>query len=425
MQLKREIGLIGASLLVINGVIGAGIFALPAKMDNILGNASPIAFLVFGILLLSVVWSFSQLAAKFQNTGGPVVYTEKAFGSAVSFQTGWIYYLARAAALAANAHVLFKYAGFLLADATAYLNESFMVIVLCALLTFINLIGVKRAIRFLDGLTLLKLLPIVILIGFALSQIGSANLKMSPVAISDVGAAALLTLYAFIGFETVLVTSGETKEAKKNVPLALMSTVIATAILYALVQLSYVAFVNESNSDSTPLIALADTLLGPWGAWMIAMAAVFSIAANLLAAMISTSRLTFAMAESQALPKWFSHLHKKYSTPDHSIITLGVIACLLSLSGGFIWLAMVSVLSRLVVYFLCTLALLKLRSEQDWPLPSAIFKKLMWFALPYISIVVCIAAAFQSSYKAWLMLAAQVFIGFILYWLLSHRKLAN
>lgn len=248
---------------------------------------------------------------------------------------------------------------------------------------------------------------------------------MSPVAISDVGAAALLTLYAFIGFETVLVTSGETKEAKKNVPLALMSTVIATAILYALIQLSYVAFVNEASNDSAPLIALADTLLGSWGAWMIAMAAVFSIAANLLAAMISTSRLTFAMAESQALPKWFAHLHAKYSTPDHSIITLGVIACLLSLSGGFIWLAMVSVLSRLVVYFLCTLALLKLRSEEGWPRPSAIFKKLMWVALPYISIIVCIAAAFQSSYKAWLMLAAQVLIGFILYWLLSKRKIAN
>jgi len=110
--LTKGIGGIGAALLVLNGLIGAGIFALPAKMAAELGAFSPYIFLIFGALMLAIVWCFGQLAALYQETGGPVVYAQKGFGDAAAFQTGFIYYLARATAIAANMHVLLLYAGY-------------------------------------------------------------------------------------------------------------------------------------------------------------------------------------------------------------------------------------------------------------------------------------------------------------------------
>jgi len=88
--LTKGIGGIGAALLVLNGLIGAGIFALPAKMAAELGAFSPYIFLIFGTLMLAIVWCFGQLAALYQETGGPVVYAQKGFGDAAAFQTGFI-----------------------------------------------------------------------------------------------------------------------------------------------------------------------------------------------------------------------------------------------------------------------------------------------------------------------------------------------
>ena len=108
-QLKRDIGFFGAAFLVLNSVIGAGIFALPGKVAVSAGLYSPWLFLVVGLLFLTVVLTFAELASYYDRTGGPVLYATEAFGPLAGFSTGWLIYLARMTAFAANANVMAAY----------------------------------------------------------------------------------------------------------------------------------------------------------------------------------------------------------------------------------------------------------------------------------------------------------------------------
>ncbi len=422
MELKRNIGFWGASFLVLNGLIGAGIFALPAKMATALGAASPWIFLLFGALMLSVVWCFGQLAVKLQDTGGPTVYSEAAFGRFVSFQTGWLYYLARATAIAANMHVLLLYAGYLWPDLQSSIGQSVAIVVISGLLVWVNITGVKTAIRALDSITFLKLLPFVALIAVGLVNLPDTTETVSLPALDTIGAGALLTLYAFIGFETVVVTSGETRNPGKTIPRALMLTVIAIALFYFTVQYIYWHTLGAGEPDSAPLIALADTLFGPTGAVIMSLTAVFSVAGNLLANSISTSRLTFAMATEKTIPRIFAHIHPRYATPDVSIVLLGVFAAIMALSGGFVWLAIASVLARLLVYTLCIVALMKLQKQRGWLRNSAHLRQLLAWTVPFLAIATCVWSVTQSESNAWWFLIGECVAGGLLY--LLFRKIA-
>ena len=107
--LRRDIGFFGAAFLVLNAMIGAGIFALPGKVAVNAGLLSPWLFLVVGVLFLSIVLTFAELASYYDKTGGPVIYATDAFGSLAGFSTGWVIYLARMTAFAANATVMATY----------------------------------------------------------------------------------------------------------------------------------------------------------------------------------------------------------------------------------------------------------------------------------------------------------------------------
>lgn len=355
--LTRGIGGIGAALLVLNGLIGAGIFALPAKMAAELGAFSPYVFLIFGVLMLSIVWCFGQLAVFYQQTGGPVIYARKGFGDAAAFQTGFIYYLARATAIAANMHVLLLYAGYVWPELNSGIGKSIAIVMLTSALITVNIIGLKAAMRSLDAISLLKLLPFVAVIGVGYSQLdfsatASSTQQFVPT-LDTISAGALLTLYAFIGFETVVVTSGETSSPKRTIPKALMLTVSGIALFYFCVQWLYWHMIGPDKPDSAPLIALADMIFGKTGALVMTLTAVVSVAGNLLANMISTSRLTYSMAHQELIPgrlgENLGKVNQRFATPHVSIWILGVFAGILALSGSFVWLAISSVLARLVV----------------------------------------------------------------------------
>ena len=422
-MLTRSIGGLGAALLVLNGLIGAGIFALPAKMAGELGAFSPWIFLIFGALMLSIVWCFGQLAIHYQETGGPVIYAQKGFGDSAAFQTGFIYYLARATAIAANMHVLLLYAGYLWPELNTGAGKSVAIIVLTSLLIFVNIVGLKAAMRSLDTISVLKLLPFVVLIGAGYWQLDFTMVSFDTAmpALDTISTGALLTLYAFIGFETVVVTSGETNSPKKTIPRALMFTVSGIALFYFCVQWLYWHTVGPAKPDSAPLIALADIIFGKTGALIMTLTAVVSVAGNLLANMISTSRLTYSMAHQGLIPgklgkTWLGKVHNRFDTPYISVLILGIFAGLMALSGSFAWLAISSVLARLVVYAMCVVVLIK--AQRQLAHSQAVIAR----TVPFIALGVCAWALTQSSTSAWLFLMGELIVGALLYIALNRKK---
>lgn len=407
--LRREIGFTGSAVLAFNGIIGAGIFALPATLHVQFGAFSPFVFPLFALLILLVVLPFAKLAAMHAGSGGPVAYTAT-FGPAVSFQAGWLYYIARLAAMAANANVFATYAAALHPPMGGAIGRAVLIVGLIALVAWLNVVGVKRAIRALEGVTLLKALPVIGLAVFGLAVAG-ANLG-APGAVpplSEIEAAALVVLYAFVGFENSLVPAGETRDPERTIPRALVMTVVGTAALYFLVQLAYVAVMPAGIKPEAPLAAFAETLIGPAGFVILSLTAMASVAGNFLGSMTSTPRVTFALAEQGSLPRWFGAVDPRWHTPARSILFMAGLAAILALTGSFVWLAIVSTLARLFVYVLCIAALPGGLKRAGRPIGIAMG------LLMAGGLVVCVWAAAQSTANAWALLGGLLLLGLGLY----------
>jgi APA family basic amino acid/polyamine antiporter len=402
--LRRDIGFFGSAFLSFNGVVGGGIFALPGTLYDKFGAFSPFLFPLFGLLVLIVALPFSRVAARHPISGGPVVYAA-AFGPAAAFQAGWIYYVARATALAANMTLLVTYLATFFPSLATGVPRAIAIVAVVAALTGVNVVGVRKAVRLLDGLTLLKAAPLLIvaLIGLA---IGGGNLTLPATAppLTDLEAAALLILFAFVGFENSVVPAGETREPSRTIPRALITTILATAVLYFLVQLAYTAVMKPGETTSAPMIAFGATVLGPVGAFLLTATAVFSLLGNVSGGMTGTTRTTYAMGRDGLLPAWFGRVNERFATPANSIAFMGVLIALLALSGRFVWLAVVSTLARMFVYSISIASLAK--GERPSPF--------LWLLMA-CGIAVCVWAAAQSSWPSWRVLLILAVGGLILY----------
>ncbi|MFN3727308.1 MAG: APC family permease [Allosphingosinicella sp.] len=416
--LRRDIGFTGSAFLAFNGIVGAGIFALPATLHLQFGAFSPWLFPLFALLILLVVIPFAKLAALFAGSGGPVAYCA-CFGPAVSFQAGWLYYLARLTALAANANVFATYAAVLWPPLAGTVGRAGLILALVALVAWLNVIGVRRAIQTLNAVTVLKALPVI---GLALLGLAVAGANLTAPAalpsISGVEAAALVILYAFVGFENSLVPAGETRSPQRTIPRALVITIVATAALYFVVQLAYVAVMPAGAAPEAPLAAFAEVLIGPIGLVLLSVTAMLSVAGNFLGSMTSTPRVTFALAEAGSLPRWFGRIDLRSRTPANSVLFMAGLTALLALTGSFVWLAIVSTLSRLFVYALSIAALPAARRKAG--LRTGIGLSLLMAG----GLLVCAWAAAQSTGAAWALLGGLLLVGLVLY-ALARRQASS
>ena len=407
-RLERRIGTLGSGLLSFNGIVGAGIFALPATLHLQFGTFSPWLFPIFGLLILLVALPFASLAALFAKSGGPVAYTA-CFGRAASFQVGWVYYVARTTAYAANANVFASYAAALWPALDGPIGRAAVIVGLVSLVTWINVVGVRRAIRALDLVSLMKALPLVVLAAWALIASGGVELSDELPEFGAFEAAALITLYAFIGFENSVVPAGETVDPQRTIPRALITTIVATAGLYFLIQLAYVSVMPAGAAPEAPLAALAGLLIGPVGVVLLSLTAMASVGGNFLSTMTSTPRVTYALGADGLLPKWFERVSPQWHTPVNSILFMGVAGGALALTGSFVWLAVVSTLARLFVYGACISALPAARRAAGRATGESLL------ALIAGGLLVCLWAASQSELRSWLMLAGLLAGGTLLY----------
>jgi len=395
-RLERRIGIAGATLLSFNGVLGGAIFALPAALAADFGSFSPLLFPLVALFALPIIVPFARSAGSFPESGGPAEYG-RVFGRFAGFELGWVYYLARAAAFAANANVLTAYLARWWSPADQGLARAFILVLLCAVLAAINIAGLKRALAVLGGLTLLKALPLLvaalaaIILTFPLPAPG----PLPP--LSDLEAGALLVFYAFVGFENAVVPAGETKRPEQVLPRAIFVTIGTTTLLYFLVQLAFVSALPAGGTDDkAPLIDLGSWLAGPVGAGILTLAAVASLTGNLHGIMTSTSRVTYALGERGDLPEWFARVHPRFVTPANSIGFLAALAAVLAISGSFVWLAVVSTLARLIVYAATIAALPRAprRGPLGWPM----------IALGAAGIALCAWGMAQADADTWRML---------------------
>jgi amino acid transporter len=227
VSLNREIGQLGFAAIALNGVIGAGIFALPAVAAAKSGTFSPWLFLICAILIMTVVLSFARAASFFRDTGGPIQYAGMAFGPFAGFQTGWLVYIGRLSAIGANISLLVTYAGWFWEPLGSGLGHKLGVAFTFILLAVFNVIGVRQSMTVVFVFSALKLIPLFLLILLGLPHIQADIFLQADLPVSStLGETILILLYAFVGFESAVVPAGEARNPRKDIPRAITFTVL-------------------------------------------------------------------------------------------------------------------------------------------------------------------------------------------------------
>lgn len=375
--------------VAINGIIGAGIFGLPAEVFRLIGGWSVVAFIACALVVTLIILCFAEVASRFSGTGGPYLYAREAFGPLVGFEVGWLMWLARLTAFAANCNLLVKYLGYFWPDATTDAWRAVVITVVVAALTTVNIIGVRDAAVLSNLFTIGKLIPILLFVSVGLFFISPQNFSFetSP-GYGDFSRSVLLLVYAFTGFEMAVIPAGEVRDPRRNLPLALLTAIGVVAVLYILIQIVCIGTLPELATSERPLADAGSRFLGSAGAAVISAGVLISITGNLNVLILAGSRLPFAMSERGELPETVSATHSRFRTPYVAIAATAAVMLVLTLWSSFTSQVTISAIARLLAYAATCTALVILRRKPD--APPALFKTPAGIAVAGVALALAI-----------------------------------
>lgn len=412
---RRDMGMLGVFFIVINGLIGAGIFGLPEALHVAVGTFAPWLLLIGGILVMAIVICFAELTKLTDRSGGPQRYVGDAFGPYPGFIIGWTFFAARLISQGANVLVLVAYAAALWPAVGEGTAKIVLIVSVLGGLTIINVVGIRKVVAVLGAMTLFKLLPLLILMFIGIGAAAN-NGEVTLPQFSAVEGIALAALYAFVGFENATIPAGETKDPKRDMPRALMIGLGAVTMIYFGLQWAYSHSVIAGTGPDAPLTSLAGEYAGDIGAWLIAATIVMSVLANLTAGHTSASRMPPALADDGLLPAWFGKV-SRWGTPANSIIFFGMGAVLFSLWDDFLALAAVSTLARLLAYILSILALPTLRRRAGYPA----FNLIILITAP-IALALSLWLMTQTNVTQWQTLGGFALVGTLLFFIARRNN---
>jgi len=359
--------------ITINGIIGAGIFGLPSKVYSLIGTYSLIAFVACAFVVALIILCFAEVSSRFDETGGPYLYARAAFQPAVAFEIGWLTWLVRLTAFAANCNLLINYLSFFWAHATDLIWRATITVAIVTVLAVINLLGIRQAAIVSNVFTIGKLVPIMLFIAAGLFFITPSSYTLGPAPTTGAfSQSVLLLVYAFTGFEMATIPAGEIRNPQKSLPRALLIALLVVATLYIMIQVVCVGTLPGLAQSQKPLADAGSQFLGAAGGAIISAGAIISIIGNLNILLLSGSRLTFAMAEQKQLPAFVGAIHHRFFTPWVSILITAGLMLFLTLKSSFVTAVTISAIARLVTYGATSLALPVFRARRE--APKAMFR---------------------------------------------------
>lgn len=409
--------------MVLNGVIGAGIFGLPSKIFGLAGSASILAFVACAACVILVVMSFAEVASRFSGSGGPYLYAAAAYGPLTGFAVGWLVWVARVTSFSANCSLLPNYLDLLFPGAASGIARICILTVVVTALAILNIRGVRVAADASNVLAIGKLAPLAVFVIAGLFFVDPSRLASAAVpGYHSFSQAVMLLVYAFTGFEMAVIPAGEVRNPQRNLPVALLIGMATVVAFYVLIQVVCIGTLPGLAASNRPLGDAAKRFLGNGGAVMITVGIVISLAGNLNVLILAGSRVMYAMAEHDALPGVLADIDPRYRTPVVSVLATTAIMLALTLSGTFIYLATVSTVVRLAMYLVTCGALPVLRARKDAPLAQ--FQMPGGLAVAALAMAVCLWLLTNVSLREGRDAAIALSAGLAIYFLHRWRRLA-
>lgn len=400
--------------LVINSIIGAGIFGLPSRVFVLAGTYSLLAYVASAVVIVLIILCFAEVGSRFTATGGPYLYARVAFGPLMGFQVGWLMWISRIAAFAALCNLFIGYLGYFVPAVSGEAWRASVIVGVISVLTIANLVGVRVTAAVTNVLTVGKLIPLLVVAGIGLFFIDPQRFVFATLPESgSFSQAALLLVFAYMGFENAAIPTGEMRDPARHLPFALLTGVGVVVLVYVLIQTVCIGMVPGLAQSDRPLSDASLAFLGAPGASLIAAGALVSIGGTMNAVMFAAPRLLFAMAENRQLPHALASTHPRFHTPLVAILLTVIVILGVTLFSTFISALTVSVIIRLLAYSTTCAALPVLRRSSRVPQPA--------FVVPGGSLIAMVAvmlSAWLLSSSSWdevRVVTIAVGVGFLLY----------
>jgi basic amino acid/polyamine antiporter, APA family len=362
--LVRAIGRWSLVAVVVNSVIGSGVFGIPSSVAGLAGEWSPLAVLLAGACIFLIVLAFAEVGSRFDEAGGPYLYTRRGFGPGLAFHIGWLHAWTRFLSGAAVLNVLVNYLAALVPSAATPLGRVLVMGGTMAVVTAINVVGVRQAAWTVNVFTVAKLLPLV-----ALGLIGVVAFDADVAATQRVTEyrwtdAVLLLVFAYGGFESSIVAASESRDPKRDTAFALIVAMLAITAIYALVQLAVVGILPDAGKSTTPVSSAFSRVLGPAGGAVGAGAVILSVYGWLVGVALMNPRILFAMAERGELPASLARVHPRFRTPYIAVVVNSAIVLAAGLYSTFGQVAALAAVVRLGIYAVTCANVVALRRRE-------------------------------------------------------------
>ncbi|MFX0081261.1 MAG: APC family permease [Candidatus Hodarchaeota archaeon] len=414
-KLKRRVSLFALTIYGVGNVLGAGIYALIGEVVGKTGNISWLAFVLASITGALTGLSYAELSAMYPKSAAEFVYTEEAFKIRIlSFILGWIIIFSGILSAATVALAFGGYLADLINVPSIFIIISFGILLVIAL-SIINSLGIKTSTRTNIVFTLVEALGLIIIIILGFFGKSEPNYFVLPsgASIGAIFSAVALIFFAYIGFEDIANIAEEVKNPQKNIPKAIIYSIIITTVLYCFTAISVVSILPPSDlADSdAPLNEVATEVLGPGGGMVMSFIALFATANTVLIMLIVTSRMMYGMARDKALPEELSEISPEFRTPTTSVVLTMCFTIIPVLFGDISIVAHATVFGVLINFFLVNVSLIALRKKKpDFERPFEL--KPSYKGIPIIALlgsIICIALLFTFD---WLIILIQVIIIF-------------
>lgn len=420
---KALLGFWSVWALAVGTMIGSGILLLPTAL-------APYGMLSYGGWLLgaagaiALVLVFGRLATRTTRDGGPYVYVQEAFGDLAGFLMAWGYWIGFWGAIPVVAIAFVGYLGFFFpAIAHDSVAQALSALGLIGALTIINIRGLKEMSAAQIAMTVLKIVPLMVIVGAALVFGSARNLPVfnpsNAPFLPQLAAVTLITLWPFTGFEAAVTSAGSVRDPERTIPRALAAAILLVAAIYLSASFAVNLLVPPAQlAQSQAPFADAAHVLGPWGGYLVAAGALLATAGTLNGIIFTSGQMPMAVAEDGRAPAWLAKLNKG-GVPYWSVLlsaALGAALLFLNYSRGLIgaytFLLMMSTALGLIYYFFCALAEVR-HSLRSSPL---------WTAIAVFGCAYSLFALLGSGIEVTLWGGALMAAGVPLYFLFKPRK---
>jgi basic amino acid/polyamine antiporter, APA family len=403
--LKRSIGLWSAVAINVGAIIGGGIFVVTGIAAGYAGSAMIISMIFAGAIAFLTATSLAKLTAWQPVEGGSYEYGRQLISPFAGFLSGWMWLVANTFTGAA---VSLGFAAYL-ASAVPGIPTNIVAAIMCLVFTGLNLVGAKQSASVNNIFVAVKLAILAFFVVFGAFNANMANFAPFTPVSSGVLYATFFIFFAYGGFARVSVVAEEIKDAKRNVPRAMMLSLGISMLVYVLVGLVAVGLLGAPGlaASSSPLSSAIMVTGSPLAVQLVAVGGLVATASVLLTAILGVSRMAYSMARREDLPSPLATLHSRFHVPSYSIIGTGVLMAALVLFVDLTQVVAISTFALVFTYCVTNVAAYKLKNGNR-----------RWRFLPLLALATCIMLLgflLFASTQSWIIGVAFLFVGAIYY----------